>query len=302
MILPEAPEKSASRPRPRTVVVITLLLFALACQDLPEADVLGAASARGGLAVVIGAVDGPLPGRLAERGSWIVHGLDPDAARRTSGRRRAAEAGLQGRVTIEAWDAPVLPYGDFLVNLLVASDPGAVPDVEILRVLAPEGRAWVRRDGRWTAHRKERPADFDEWTHSRHGPDGNMVSRDRAVAAPTGVRWIAGPAQDDGGRKWYFDHILVSAAGRNFYATEEGLVARDASNGLLLWTRSFKAFAVKEKGLPLPLDVPLDPKKAKVGQRATRVRPVAIGDVLYIAEGTSIVEHDARSGDVPSAI
>jgi outer membrane protein assembly factor BamB len=274
---------------------MTFLLLALAVQDLPEADVLGAASARGGLAVLIGDVDGPLPARLAERGSWIVHALDADAARRTSGRRRAAEAGLEGRVTIEAWDAPVLPYADLLVNLLVAAEPGAVPDAEILRVLAPEGRAWVRRDGRWTAHRKERPADFDEWTHSRHGPDGNMVSRDRAVAAPTGVRWIAGPAQDDGGRKWYYDHILVSAAGRNLYATEEGLVARDAANGLLLWSRPFKAPAVREKGLPLPLDAKPD-AKLKVAQRVTRVRPVATGNVLYLAEAGELAEIDARSG------
>ena len=276
---------------------MTILLLALVSQAVPEADILRAAEARGGLAVLLGVGDGALAERLAGRGSWIVHALEADAARAVAARRRLADAGLGGRGTVETAALPALPYGDLLVNLLVAAEPGAVSDAEILRVLAPEGRAWTRRDGRWTETRKPRPAEFGEWTHSRHGADGNMVSTDRAVAAPQGVRWIAGPAQDDGGRKWYFDHILVSSGGRNIYATEEGLVARDAANGLLLWTRAFKPFAVKEKGLPLPLDAPLDPKKAKVGQRATRARPVAVGDVLYLAEGTSILELDARGGE-----
>jgi outer membrane protein assembly factor BamB len=275
---------------------MTILLLVLALQDLPEADILRAADAGGGVAVLLGA-DASLAERLASKGAWVVHALDADAARVAAFRKRIAEAGLGGRATVEHAAWPALPYGDHVVNLLVAADPGAVSDAEILRVLAPEGRAWTRRGPRWAETRKPRPKDFDEWTHSRHGADGNMVSADRAVAAPQGIRWIAGPAQDDGGRKWYYDHILVSARGRNIYATEEGMVARDAANGVLLWSRAFKAPAVKEKGLPLPLDVPLDPKKAKVGTRATRVRPVAHGDVLYLAEGTSIVELDAATGD-----
>ncbi|HEX7900532.1 MAG TPA: PQQ-binding-like beta-propeller repeat protein, partial [Planctomycetota bacterium] len=281
---------------------MTFLLLALALQDAPEADILRAADAGGGLAVVLGVGDGALAERLASRGGWVVHALEADAARVRTARERLSRAGLGGRATVEHAAWPSLPYGDLLVNLLVAADP-AVDDAEILRVLAPEGRAWTRRDGRWTATRKARPAEFGEWTHSRHAADGNMVSTDRAVAAPQGIRWIAGPAQDDGGRKWYYDHILVSSGGRNIYATEEGLVARDASNGLLLWSRAFKAPAVKEKGLPLPLDAPVDPKKPlKLGQRATRVRPVLRGDALYLTENTSLLEIDARSGETRATL
>lgn len=267
---------------------MSFILAAILLQPAPDSDILRAAEAGGGLAVLVGPADGPLTAKLAARGTWIVHVLDARAP-------RPADAGFPGRVVVEPWPHAALPYDDHLVNLLVAAEPGPIPDADLLRVLAPEGRAWIRRDGAWRESKKPRPAGFDEWTHARHGADGNMVSKDLAVEAPAGIRWIAGPPQDDGGRKWYYDHILVSARGRNIYITDEGLVARDAANGLLLWRRDFKAPAVKEKGLPLPLDVPPNPK-LKVAQRVTKVRPVAHGDVLYLPDATSLVELDARDG------
>ncbi len=275
---------------------MTILLLALALpalspvegQQAPDDEILRAADAGGGLAVVLGSADAPLTAKLAARGTWIVHILDAKAT-------RAADAGFPGRVVVEPWPHAALPYDDLLVNLLVAAEPGRVPDAEFHRVLAPEGRAWIRRDGAWKESRKARPAGFDEWTHARHGADGNMVSKDQAVEAPAGIRWIAGPPQDEGGRKWYYDHILVSARGRNIYITDEGLVARDAANGLLLWRRDFKAPAVKEKGLPLPLDLPPSPK-IKVANRVTKVRPVAHGDALYLPDATALLELDARDG------
>ena len=81
---------------------------------------------------------------------------------------------------------------------------------------------------------------------------------------------MAGPAQDPGGRKWYYDHVLVSSAGRNFSQYEEELVARDAFNGRLLWRRPAKAYTFKETGLVVA--------GFKLGSRTSKVRPVAIGD------------------------
>src|SRR5438270_117269 len=87
----------------------------------------------------------------------------------------------------------------------------------VLFCAPPLGTLWINRGGAWQSIVKPWPKEFDEWTHARHGADGNMVSQDTAVQAPTGLRWIAGPVQDPAGRKWYYDHVLISSAGRNFY-------------------------------------------------------------------------------------
>lgn len=267
-----------------------LLLVAAAPQDAPLDDALRACPA--GVCVVLGAGDGSAVLRAAEGGRRLVHVLEADDATLRSARALLESKGLAGIAVVESWTAATLPYPENVVNLLVAAAPPA--DAELLRVLAPGGAALIRRDGKWTTLRKPRPADFDDWTHWRHGADGNMVSADRAVGVPTGLRWVAGPAQDAGGKKWYYDHILVSANGRNFYDYEEQIVARDAYNGVLLWTRPIKAHSFKEAGLPLP---PNPTPKMKPGGRTSKVRPVAIGDRLYVATEGKVLALDAATGD-----
>ncbi|MGH7341105.1 MAG: PQQ-binding-like beta-propeller repeat protein, partial [Candidatus Rokuibacteriota bacterium] len=120
-----------------------------------------------------------------------------------------------------------------------------------------------------------------------------MVSRDTAVAAPTGLRWVAGPPQDAGGKKWYYDHVMVTAHGRNFYAFEDGIVARDAFNGAFLWTRPLKAHTFKETGTTTPSEK--NPKNT-VGTRMTKVRPVIVGDTLFASSGGKVLALDAATG------
>jgi outer membrane protein assembly factor BamB len=264
-------------------------------QEVPLQEILRSASGPGGLCVLLGMGDGTVAAPVAESGAWIVHALEADEGRLRAARQAIEARGLSGQVAVEPWSAPVLPYQDHLANLVVAENPGKVPEAEILRVLAPGGTAWVRRKEGWAALRKAKPAEFDEWTHGRHGADGNMVSRDRAVAAPTGLRWVAGPAQDAAGKKWYYDHILVSAEGRNFYVTEDGIVARDAYNGSLLWTLGLKAPGVRETGTPVPPDAPPGPRM-RLGTRISRVRPVASGDRLFAAFDGKLRELDGRTG------
>jgi outer membrane protein assembly factor BamB len=251
----------------------SLLLFLL-FQDADFDEALRAA--RGGLCVFVDAGEAaftPAPG------TWIVHALERDPGR-VSGLRAAG-------VHAEPWTGAALPHAEHLVNLLVAGVE--LPEAEIQRVLAPGGRALVkgRRIG------KAKPAGFDEWTHWRHGADGNMVSRDRAVAVPSGLRWVAGPPQDAGGRKWYYDHVLVSSNGRNFYDYDDVVVARDAYNGILLWTRELKVPVFKEKGLPLPAN---PNPKWKQAARPSKVRPVADGDRLYVAAEGKLLVLDGATG------
>jgi len=220
------------------------LALAAPTQEAPPIDELLRATPSG-LCVVVGAGDGRTAAALADGGRRLVHVLEADEARVLAARTLLETKKFTGVATVEHWAGSGLPYPENLVNLLIAETP--VAEADVLRVLAPNGAALVKRDGAWKTLRKPRPSNFGDWTHWRNGADGNMVSADLAVGVPTGLRWVAGPAQDAGGKKWYYDHILVSAGGRNFYDYDEQIVARDAYNGVLLWTRPIKAPVFKER-------------------------------------------------------
>ncbi|HLH27874.1 MAG TPA: PQQ-binding-like beta-propeller repeat protein, partial [Acidimicrobiales bacterium] len=89
------------------------------------------------------------------------------------------------------------------------------------------------------------------------------------------------------------DHVLVSANGRNFYDYEDLILARDAYNGVLLWSRTFKTPSFKESGLPLP---PNPTPRMKLGGRTSKVRPVASGDRLFAAGEGRLLVLDAATG------
>ncbi|HXG61771.1 MAG TPA: PQQ-binding-like beta-propeller repeat protein [Planctomycetota bacterium] len=244
----------------------------------------------GGIAVRIGwREEGDPAWALADTGRWLVHILVADEDRADSVRRALAGRGRSGAVTAEAWGGGRLPFPDHLVNAVLADAPGPAPEEEMLRILVPGGtlRIGERRV------RKPFPPRHGSWTHARHGADGNMVSEDASVAAPTGLRWVAGPAQDAGGRKWYYDHVFLAAGGRAFYVYEESLVARDAYNGLLLWTRPLKIHTFKERGTTTPSEK--NPRNL-VGSRTTKVRPVVAGDTLFAAADGKLLALDAATG------
>jgi len=251
------------------------------------------AAKTAGVCVQLGCGAGTLTAELAQSGNLLVHALESDEKLVRQARQMLSARGLYGQASIEHWpyvgqasslsgQAGCLPYADNLVNVVVAEQPGSVTDKEILRVLAPRGTAWVRRGPEWTVLRKPWPKDFDEWTHRRHGPDGNMVSGDRAVNVPTGLRWVAGPAEDEGGKKWYYDHLLVTAGGRNFYVFDKSIAARDAFNGRLLWSREIKTPGFKENSV--------------VVSRTSKVAPVASGERLFCVSGGNLAALDTTTG------
>lgn len=246
-----------------------------------------------GVCVHLGGGESGLMTRLAEGGRLLIHGLEADARKVQVGRAALQSRQLAGQVTIEHWGSPALPYADQLANLLVAEDPGRTSEAEMLRVLAPQGRAFIRQGDGWRMLQKPSPTEYDEWTHARHGADGNMVSHDQTVGVPAGLRWVAGPAQDAGGKKWYYDHVLVSAQGRNFYVYENEITARDAFNGTRLWSRPFKAYTFKETGAEVPTFLQF---KAKLATRSSKVRPVAVGNRLYVAAEGRLRALDAATG------
>ncbi len=250
------------------------------------AEILDASGVRGGLVVHLTCGDGTLTAALRAGKGYLVQGLA--TSREELARARAAihAQGTYGPVSVRLLGGARLPYGDDLVNLVVADKPHDVPIDEIMRVLRPGGVFCRRQGEQWVKTVKPWPADIDQWDHHLHDAGNNPVARDARVGPPRRLQWKAGPL-------WSRSHehtsslcAMVSAEGRIFYVIDEGLtgitqppfserwvlVARDAFNGVLLWKR------------PLP-----DWRGARWKNRALRARPesvprrlVAGGGRLYV--------------------
>ncbi len=219
-------------------------------QELAE-KILTGSGVQGGLVVHLGCRDGRLTAALRATDAYTVQGLETDPAQLAAARRYVVERDLYGPVSIEQLSGTRLPYADNLINLVVVERPGAVPQAEIARVLAPHGVAYTRNGDRWDKFVKPRPADIDDWSHFLHDAGNNAVAHDAQVGPPRSIQWVAPPL-------WLRSHEtpsgvegLVSAGGRLFYFFDEGpmgitdqrlperwsLICRDAFNGKLLWKR-----------------------------------------------------------------
>ena len=199
----------------------------------------------GGLCVQVGSDDLAVALELARTGRVLVEILDTDAAKVERARKQIHSTGLYGLISANRWASDKrLPYAENLVNLLIVEKGRKVPPAEAIRVLRPAGVflaqgggasgsefkkagledvKTVQADGNWTLARKPWPAEMDQWSHSRHGPDGNAVSADKLVQKAERIRWLAGPMV-------HASH-MITAGGRLF---THGVNARDAFNGLLL--------------------------------------------------------------------
>jgi len=247
-------------------------------------EIFEATGLKGGLVVHLGCGDGKLTAALRAGDSFLVQGWDTDAGNVRKAREHVRSLGLYGNVSVDRFDGDRLPYVDNLANLVVAEDLGGVPRSEVMRVLCPEGMAYVKQGGRWSKTVKPRPEEIDEWTHYLYDESGNAVSRDMVVGPPRHFQWTGSP-------RWCRHHdrrssisAMVSASGRNFYIFDEGstasillpaktmLIARDAFNGTILWKR------------PIPTWHPhLWPLKS--GPTQLQRRLVAVGDRVYVTLG-----------------
>jgi len=245
--------------------------------------ILAATGVTGGLIVHVGCGDGKLTAALRANDSYLVHGLDADAADVDTARKHIRSLGAYGSVSIARQIGGRLPYIDNLVNLVVSEDlgPGAPGMDEVMRVLSPNGVAYVKKDGAWTMTVKPRPGNIDEWTHYLHDSTGNPVAHDTAIGPVRSFQWIGGP-------RWarHHDHMasmtsLVSSGERLFYIFDEGptasiqlpsqwrLIARDAFNGTILWKRQIAQWNTRQWPL-------------KSGPAHLTRRLVAVGDRVFV--------------------
>jgi len=278
-------------------VIFSVLSVARAQTPIEAKQILDATGITGGLVVHIGCGDGHLTAGLRANDSYYVHGLDKNAKNIEQARRHIKSLGIYGKVTVDHLKDTRLPYIDNLVNLLVSEDLGDITMNEVMRVLAPNGVAYIKKDSKWKKTVKPRPKEIDEWTHYLHDADGNPVAKDSIVGPPERLQWVGGPL-------WarHHDHMasmtsLVSAGGRLFYILDEGptasiqlppqwrLVARDAFNGIILWKRDID----KWNNHQYPL---------KSGPAHLLRRLVAVGDRVYVTLGIDapVTAIDAASG------
>jgi len=260
-------------------------------------QILDASGVKGGLVVHIGCGDGKLTAALRANDSYLVHGLDTDAANIEKAREHIHALGLYGKVSAEQWGGNRLPYIDNLVNLVVSEQPIEVPMDEVLRVLVPNGVAYIKKGDTWTKTVKPRPKEIDEWTHYLHDASGNAVAADLVVGPPRRLQWVGSP-------RWarHHDHMasmsaLVSTGGRIFYIMDEGpkasiqlppkwfLIARDAFNGAVLWKRPISSWNTHRWPL-------------KSGPAQLPRRLVAVADRVYVTLGldTPLTVLDAATG------
>jgi len=255
-------------------------------------SIVDTADVKGGLVVHLYCGDGKGTVALHGNNRFVVHGLDADVS---AACKHIQSLGLYGKVSVAGWKGELLPYADNLVNLIVADDLGKVPIEEVMRVLAPNGVAWIGGDKTV----KPWPQEIDEWPQHHHGADNNAVARDSVVGPPRRFQWIADPV-------WSRSHLgmasitsMVSANGRLFSIEDHAcvenpalpgkfsLICRDAFNGIVLWRHPFPDWH------PVNIFIKLTPSQL---QRQL----VAVDDKVYCTPGLNapITVFDATTGKV----
>ena len=292
----------------RVLVALCAVCFVLlSCVGAGEAradsatarKILSGSGVKGGLVVHVGCDDGELTAALHLNDSYIVQGLDEDAADVAKARRTIKSAGAYGQVSARRWSGDHLPYVDGLVNLLVVEEAGALSKKEMMRVLAPHGVAYVKKNSGWNKTVKPWPDTIDEWTHYMGNPEGNCVSNDKEIGQPEGMRWSGGPMWARSHEHSASMQAMVSSEGRVFYVMDEGrtesiqlpskfmLTARDAFSGTVLWKRELPGWF--NHLYPL-----------KSGPAYMPRRLVSVHDTVYVAPGAgkNVLALDAATGEV----
>lgn len=238
--------------------------------------------ATGGLIVHVGGGgDGTLAVALAATSpSFIVHAVDADSAHVEKARRLFRTSPSADRLSAEQWTGPQLPHAANLVNLLLVEAGQPISRDEAMRVLAPGGSAFFRKNGEWKQEIKPRGSGAADWTHYQFDAANNPVGTDPDCGLPRRFQWSGKPLWSAAHESMASLNAMVSANGRVFYIMDEGprasiqlppdwqLVARDAFNGAVLWKKPIHQWLTR-----------FWPWKSGPAQMPRKL--VAIGDRVY---------------------
>jgi hypothetical protein len=123
----------------------------------------------GGTLVYLGDPDHDLLRDLAGMSGdcLLVRALLQEKSDLDARRKRLLADGLYGNISLVHWTGPDLPFIPNLVNMLSIDSPARIACEEILRVLVPDGTALIRSGNGLELIQKERPREYDVWTHYR---------------------------------------------------------------------------------------------------------------------------------------
>ncbi|MCU0872310.1 MAG: PQQ-like beta-propeller repeat protein [Pirellulaceae bacterium] len=262
----------------------------------------------GGVAVHVHGTDAALLRGLQQQCPHLLgHLLVASENDARQARESLVAAGLHGTITVATWQSNTLPFIDNFVNLLIIEEGSKVPRDEILRVLAPEGTAFLDSE----TLVKPRPATMDDWPHQLYDASGNAVSKDKALKPPLQhLQWVGGPRWSRHHDKMSSVSACVSGDGKVFYIFDEGstftpylpchwkLIARDAFNGVVLWKRPLDQWVGNLYGLksgpatlPRRLVVAGNRVCATLGIHApVSVLAADTGEILQTLSGTECTE------------
>ena len=310
--------------RTRNTVLAGLVIVSLIATSAPgqtAKEILGAAGVKGGVIVHIGCGDGKLTAALRANDSYIVHGLAAGPADVDKARQNVRNTARYGKVSIDRLPpGDRLPYIENMVNLVVAEDLGKISPDEVMRVLCPDGVAYVKTGGKWARSVKPRPKEIDEWTHYLHDPSNNAVAHDTVVGPPRRMQWVGAPRYARHHDRMSSVSAAVSSGGRVFYIFDEALpisillpskwavIARDAFNGAVLWKRKIskwhsQMWPLKNGPAQLPrrlvaggnrvyvtlsIDGPITALDAATGQTVRTYEPTRGAEELILSEGVLI--------------
>jgi ubiquinone/menaquinone biosynthesis C-methylase UbiE len=111
---------------------------------MEASKILTESGVTGGFIVHLGVGNGELTSSLRSSDSIQVQGLDRDPIRVKAAREKIRNSGNYGNVAIERLEGKQLPYVDNLVNLMVIEDLGDLDWEEVMRVLVPNGVAYLK--------------------------------------------------------------------------------------------------------------------------------------------------------------
>ena len=203
-------------------IIVPVFLVANAQQTPKDQarEILDATDVKGGFVVHIGCGDGQITAALRTNDSYLVHGLDANANNIEQAREHIRSLGLYGQVSVEHWTKNTLPYVDNTVNLVVSENTGGIPTDEMMRVLCPNGVAYIKTGDTWTKTVKPRPQEIDEWTHYLHDPSNNAVAHDSVIGPPRRFQWLGSPRWSRHHDRMASMSACVSAGGRIFYIVD----------------------------------------------------------------------------------
>ena len=283
--------------------VVCAIMIAGAICAVNATGVTAKGGISGGIIVHLNCGDGRETAGMLSGDTFLVHGLDWATQNVVKARSYLRSKGLYGRASVAGYDGKALPYGDNVVNLIIADSLGGVMEEEAMRVLVPGGAMMI--GGKKSV--KPRPKGIDDWPQYLNKADNNAVAMDSVVGPPRLIQWVDNPI-------WARSHMaistlvsLVSGNGRLFSIEDTAptenpflpaafkIVARDAFNGRTLWTRKitqWDSITMYIKCLP----VQQQRRMAVVGdtlyctfelEGAVSAVDAATGEVLRVYENTS---------------